>query len=304
MTSGQPSPSFDLRTYLDSRVRTVDAALDRFLPPAETPPAIIHQAMRYSVFAGGKRLRPVLALATGEALGGEVEPLLHFASALEMIHAFSLIHDDLPSMDNDDFRRGVPTLHRKYNEAIAVLAGDGLLALAFEVLAGMPQPARADQRLKILGMVAEATGTCGGMIGGQVADITTEGQAFTDEDLDFIHRSKTGALIRAAVVGAAGISGADDEILSRMERFGRALGLAFQIVDDLLDVEGCSHELGKRSGKDAEVQKATYPALHGLEASRARASALREEALDSIAFLGDPGIPLREIAQFVTDRRH
>jgi geranylgeranyl diphosphate synthase type II len=282
----------------------VDAYLDQFLPRPTVRPEIIHEAMRYSVFAGGKRLRPILVLAVGEALDGDFEILIPLACAVELIHTYSLVHDDLPAMDNDDYRRGQLTAHRKYGEGLAILAGDGLLTLGFQLLAEVPaRPGNAESKLEVIRRVARAIGTANGMVGGQAADLLTQGKLFSEEDLDYIHSSKTGALIQASVACAAVICGASPEALRAFSDFGVRLGLAFQIVDDILDVEGSSERLGKTSGKDAAVSKATYPALYGVAKSRETADRLVNEAVERIGFLGPKGEALKELARFVTIRR-
>ncbi len=306
-TAEESTTDFDVAGYL-KRTRTVaDRHLDRFLTRAEVGPEPIHEAIRYSVFAGGKRLRPALALATGEALEGRFDRLIHLACALEMIHVFSLIHDDLPAMDDDDFRRGKLTLHKKYDEAIAVLAGDALLALAFHTLAGMPpKSGRAgtdDDRLRVILLVSEATGSVGGMIGGQVADIRTQGHSFDQKELEYIHKSKTGSLIRASVLGAALLSDASSEESSALDSYATRVGLAFQIVDDILDIEGSTEQLGKTSGKDQAVRKATYPALHGIETSRKAVVELVDSAVEDLTILGTRADTLCELARFVSIRR-
>ncbi len=293
----------DIRRYLSRRKVVVDDYLDQFLPAEETHPPAVHQAMRYSVFAGGKRLRPILSLATGEALGGEFDRLIHLACALEMIHTYSLIHDDLPAMDNDDLRRGMPTLHRKFGEAIAILAGDGLLTLAFQVLAEIPGDRQSEgTRLRVIHRIARAVGTSG-LIGGQVVDLTMEGKEFTPQDVEYIHSAKTGALLQTSVESAAILAQADEQARRSLAAFGGSIGLAFQVVDDILDVEGSRQELGKSSGKDEAGRKATYPALYGLEASRRIAEDLVEKAVGELGFLGAKAEILRQLARFITNRR-
>jgi geranylgeranyl diphosphate synthase type II len=285
--------SVDVAAYMKERAAAVDAALDRFLPAESVRPERLHTAMRYSVFAGGKRLRPVLVIAGAEAVGGRMDDVMPTACAMEMIHTYSLVHDDLPAMDNDDFRRGVPTNHKVFGEAMAILAGDALLTLAFGLVAENFR-ARPESRLAdVLADVADAAG-CGGMVGGQVADLESEGVQVTADTVDYIHAHKTGALIRTSLrVGAVlcGATAAQTRVLSIA---GASLGLAFQIVDDVLDVVGSPEELGKTPGKDLVQQKATYPALHGVDASRARARDLIAEAEEALAELGpscraDPG---------------
>ncbi|MBI4587573.1 MAG: polyprenyl synthetase family protein [Candidatus Rokubacteria bacterium] len=287
--------SFDLAAYLAERRRAVDAALDRHLPPPDAPPAIIHEAMRYSVFAGGKRLRPILVIAGAEAVGGSVERVLPTACALELIHTYSLIHDDLPAMDDDDYRRGRPTNHKVFGEAIAILAGDALLSLAFGLLA-------ESASLDVVKEVAAAAGTFG-MIGGQVVDIQSEGKPVEARTLEYIHTHKTAALIRCALRSGAMIAGAAPETLAAVGEAGSRLGLAFQIVDDILDVEGSLEELGKTAGSDQRKKKATYPEYFGREASRLKAKALIEDAKAALAPLGPRAGPIRALADFILERR-
>src|SRR5467141_4330754 len=276
--AARPFPAaMKLPPFFEEGRVTVDAALERLLPAAAAQPASIHTAMRYSVFAGGKRVRPMLCLETARIFSSDVTPVLHPACAIEFIHTYSLIHDDLPALDNDDLRRGKPTCHKKFGEAIAILAGDALLTLAFETIGATP--AAAERRAAILSEVAAAAGTINGMVGGQVADIEAEGRAIEPAELEYIHRSKTAALIRASVVAGAIGGGADDENIARLKRFGETIGWAFQVVDDILDVEESSAALGKTAGKDAAQKKATYPALYGLEKSRQFASELESRAM-------------------------
>src|SRR6202049_3833316 len=279
----------------------VDAALDRLLPLEETQPKSIHEAMRYSVFAGGKRIRPILCLETSRIFASDVEAALYPGCAIEFIHTYSLIHDDLPALDNDDLRRGKPTCHKKFGEAIAILAGDALLTLAFETLANAPlEPAR---RVAILSHVAASAGTINGMVGGQVADLEAEGRAIEPSELEYIHRSKTAALIRASVVAGAIGDGADDNNVARLKRFGETIGWAFQVVDDILDVEESSTALGKTAGKDAAQKKATYPALYGLEKSRQFAADLESRAMAELKPYGARAARLQELAELIVQRR-
>jgi geranylgeranyl diphosphate synthase type II len=295
--------SLDVPRYLKERAAAVDEALERLLPPETDPPQTIHKAMRYSVFAGGKRLRPVLVIAGAEAVGGTMEQVMPTACAMELIHTYSLVHDDLPAMDNDDFRRGVPTNHKVFGEAMAILAGDGLLTLAFGLIAGNFAAGTAGRGLRqVVADVAEAAGTRG-MVGGQVADIEAEGRQVTAEALDFIHLHKTAALIRASLRIGAVICGASPVQVQALSTAGGALGLAFQIVDDVLDVEGTTEQLGKTAGKDQAQQKATYPAIHGLPASRVRAQALIEEAEAALRPLGPPAEPIRALGPFILERK-
>ncbi len=308
MTDGRgqaaPPAKVDIADYMQRQKKLVDAFLDEYLPPADLYPEVIHQAMRYSVFAGGKRIRPILALATGEALGGDFRALIALAGALELIHTYSLIHDDLPAMDNDDLRRGQPTAHKKFGEGMAILAGDALLTLAFQLLAEIPVPDdQQERKIKVIHKIARAIGTSCGMVGGQVVDLATQGKPFSREQLNYIHSSKTGALIQASVRCAALLSNADDNARNALADFGASIGLAFQIVDDILDIEGTPEQLGKTSGKDRVDKKATYPAMYGLEASREVAEKLVEDAVHEVAFLGAKGEVLRELANFISIRR-
>jgi geranylgeranyl diphosphate synthase type II len=266
--------------YSEALRPEVEAALDRLLPPATEPPERLHEAMRYSLFAGGKRVRPTLVVLAGEAFGAPRPMLLPAAAALEMVHTFSLVHDDLPALDDDDLRRGRPTVHRLYDEALAVLAGDALLSLGLEVVARHPEALPAATRLRVVLLLAEAVGTAG-MIGGQVADLEAERTWPADpaSTLESIHRRKTGALLTAALRIGGTLADAGDDGDALLARFGDALGLMFQIGDDILDVEGTSAVLGKTAGKDAEAHKLTYPAVHGLERSRALLEQKRSEAL-------------------------
>src|SRR5712675_761686 len=290
-----------LPEFFEEDLQLVDAALQRLLPAAQATPRSIHEAMRYSVFAGGKRIRPILCLEAARIFGAQITPALHPACAMEFIHTYSLIHDDLPALDNDDLRRGKPTCHKKFGEATAILAGDALLTLAFETLANAPvDPAR---RVAILSHVAASAGTVNGMVGGQVADLEAEKRAIEPVELEYIHRSKTAALIRASVVAGAIAAGADDENVARLKRFGETIGWAFQVVDDILDVEESSAALGKTAGKDAEQQKATYPALYGLEKSRQFAAELESRAMAELAPYGDRAARLRELAELIVHRR-
>jgi len=280
---------------------SVDAALERLLPAASAQPSSIHTAMRYSVFAGGKRIRPILCLETARIFSSDVAPALHPACALEFIHTYSLIHDDLPALDNDDLRRGKPTCHKKFGEAIAILAGDGLLTLAFETIAATPVP--ADRRVAILAEVSSAAGTINGMVGGQVADIEAEGKSVDPPMLEYIHRSKTAALIRASITAGAICAGAGPDDVARLRRFGETIGWAFQVTDDILDVEESSTALGKTAGKDIAQQKATYPAVYGLERSHQIANELATKAITELAPYAERASCLREIAEFLVLRR-
>lgn len=288
-----------LREYLKEQVRHIDAELDRLVPSESTPPETIHRAMRYSLFAGGKRIRPVLCLEAARAVTGGAEPpgIHAVAASLEMIHTYSLIHDDLPALDNDDLRRGRPTNHKVFGEAMAILAGDALLTLAFEVL-GRSGDARLVTEL------AAASGTAGGMIGGQVHDLEGESAVPTAELLERIHRAKTGALLRASVRLGALHAGATPAQLHALTRFGEHIGLAFQIVDDVLDIEQSSEELGKTAGKDAAQHKITFPAVYGLAESKRMAEEQRREAHAALTGFGDVARRLRELADLVVERRN
>ena len=294
--------SFDLGAYMKVQAAAVDVALDRFLPPETQRPETLHKAMRYSVFAGGKRLRPVLVIAGAEAVGGTAERVMPTACALEMIHTYSLVHDDLPAMDNDDFRRGVPTNHKVFGEAIAILAGDALLTLAFRLVADNARTADLGAIQAVVADVAEAAGHAG-MVAGQVADLEAEGRQVGADTLDYIHVHKTGALIRTSLRVGAMLCGATAEQVRALSVAGANLGLAFQIVDDILDVVASSEELGKTAGKDQIQQKATYPAIHGLEASRARARDLIDAADAALAVLGPRAEPIRALGRFILERK-
>lgn len=279
----------------------VDAALERLLPLASAQPSSIHTAMRYSVFAGGKRIRPILCVESARIFSPDVTPALHPACALEFIHTYSLIHDDLPALDNDDLRRGKPTCHKKFGEAIAILAGDALLTLAFETIGAAPAP--ADRRVAILTEVSAAAGTVNGMVGGQVADIEAERKSVDPPMLEYIHRSKTAALIRASITAGALCAGASPDDVARLRRFGDTIGWAFQVTDDILDVEESSTALGKTAGKDLAQQKATYPAVYGLERSHQIANELANKAIAELTPFAERASRLREIAEFLVLRR-
>ena len=279
----------------------VEEALERLLPPETKPPPSIHQAMRYSVFAGGKRIRPILCLESARIFAADVTSVLHPACALEFIHTYSLIHDDLPALDNDDLRRGKPTCHKKFGEANAILAGDALLTLAFQTIG--EAPVAAERRVAILTEIAAGAGTVNGMVGGQVADLEAEGKSVGPEMLEYIHRSKTAALIRAAVVSGAVCAGAGKEDAARLRRFGEAIGLLFQVTDDILDVEESSAALGKTAGKDMAQKKATYPAVFGLERSHQIAQELASRATGELEPYGERASRLRDIAEYLVLRR-
>jgi len=306
-TDGRPapkgeSPAFNLSTYLDERRIQVEAALDRSLPI--TYPEKIYEAMRYSLLAGGKRLRPILCLATCELAGGTLEMAMPTACALEMIHTMSLIHDDLPAMDNDDYRRGKLTNHKVYGEDIAILAGDGLLAYAFEYVAAQTQDVPPQKVLQVIARLAKAVGASG-LVGGQVVDLESEGNSdIQEETLTFIHTHKTGALLEACVVCGGILAGATDGELERLSRYAQNIGLAFQIVDDILDITATQEELGKTAGKDLVAQKATYPSLWGLEVSKAKAQNLVDAASSELEPFGERAQALVGIANFITTRTH
>jgi geranylgeranyl diphosphate synthase type II len=295
----------DLARRLDETRRRVERALDEALPPESAWPETIHRAVRYSLFAGGKRLRPLLVLAAAEAVGAEEADVMAYACAVEMIHTYSLIHDDLPAMDDDDLRRGKPTSHKVFGEAIAILAGDALLTRAFHHLCAVPTAwpvERLRRGLQAAALLGEACGT-GGLIGGQVLDLESEGRDVDAATLERLHRAKTGALVGACVMGAALLGGAAAAERSRLEQYARAVGLAFQVVDDILDATEGDAQLGKTAGKDDDAGKATYVRVHGLEAARRTARELHEQALDALAPLGARADLLRELARLMIERR-
>jgi geranylgeranyl diphosphate synthase type II len=278
----------------------VEQALDRLVPPETENPATIHKAMRYSLFAGGKRIRPLLAIAAGNAVADAAPGIESAACSLELIHTYSLIHDDLPALDNDDLRRGRPTCHKVFGEAMAILAGDALLTLAFEVLAKLDTT--AERRIELVRELSVASGTVGGMIGGQVNDLEGEGKVPTAHLLESIHRAKTGALLRASVRMGAIYAGADASELTALTRFGEHIGLAFQIVDDVLDVEQSSEQLGKTAGKDAAQKKITFPAVYGIERSREMAEQERLAAHLALSQFDTRAERLRELADRIVHR--
>ncbi len=290
-----------LAEYLAAQQRRIDKTLDRLVPAESTPPDTIHQAMRYSLFAGGKRIRPLLCLAAAEAVADFTAGIEEVACSLELIHTYSLIHDDLPALDNDDLRRGRPTCHKVFGDAMAILAGDALLTLAFEVLARAP--GEDTRRALLVGELAHAAGTVGGMIGGQVLDIQSEGHEPSAALLSSIHHAKTGALLRASLRLGAIQSGASEEQLDALSSFGSHMGLAFQIVDDLLDVEESTANLGKTAGKDAAQGKVTFPAVYGIEGSHTMAEEERLEAHLALRPFDERAERLREIADFIVRRK-
>jgi len=306
-TDGRPAPNgeslaFDLSTYLKERQVQVEAALDRSLPLGY--PEKIYEAMRYSLLAGGKRLRPILCLATCELMGGTIEMAMPTACALEMLHTMSLIHDDLPAMDNDDYRRGKLTNHKVYGEDMAILAGDGLLAYSFEYVATQTQGVPAERVLRVIARLGR-TLSAAGLVGGQVVDLECEGKSdIQAETLNYIHTHKTGALLESCVVCGGILAGATDAEIERLSRYAQNIGLAFQIIDDILDITATQEELGKTAGKDLQAQKATYPSLWGLEASKAKAQELIEDAIAQLEPFGERSQPLIALADFITARTY
>ncbi len=290
-----------LEEYFGEQARVIDRVLDDLVPAENVEPTSIHRAMRYSLFAGGKRIRPILAVAAARAIADQVKGIERAAATLELIHTYSLIHDDLPALDNDDLRRGRPTNHKVFGEALAILAGDALLTLAFEVLSKLTGIS-TDARIQMVKELACASGTVGGMIGGQVHDIEGERQPPTSQLLESIHRAKTGALLRASVRLGAIYAGANEDELSALSQFGEHIGLAFQIVDDVLDVEQSSESLGKTAGKDEAQQKITFPAVYGLEQSHEMAETERVRAHAALRIFDDRADRLRQIADFVVQR--
>src|SRR6266478_5539900 len=287
-----------ITSYLARRAAEVNEWLDRLVPSETTPPVQLHRAMRYSLLAGGKRLRPVLTLAAGEAFGADTDDLMPAACAIEMIHTYSLIHDDLPAMDNDDWRRGRPTCHKAFGEAVAILAGDALLTQAFRVLASDFPKRNAERQVQVIREVATAAGTVEALIGGQMADIESEGKNVDAAMLEDIHHSKTGAMITASVVVGGLIAGANEDQIDNLRQYGKGIGLAFQIADDILDVTSTSEQLGKTPGKDQAANKATYPAIHGIDASNSRARQLVDEAVDIVGGLDVKTHVLEDMARF------
>jgi geranylgeranyl diphosphate synthase, type II len=293
----------NLKAYLRSRQKEIDDALDRYLPKAKTKPATLHKAMRYSLFAGGKRLRPILCLAAAEACGGKIRDALPFACALECIHTYSLVHDDLPSMDDDDFRRGRPTCHRVFGDGIAVLAGDALLTIAFEIVSTAKPASRYDMS-NLLREIAVAAGS-EKLIAGQVADLEAEGRKVKRDQLRYIHENKTAAILSTSVRLGAMSANADPRKLKAISRFGYGLGLAFQVIDDILDVTQTSEILGKSAGKDVAARKATYPSVIGLEKSRTEARRLTRMAHNALSvFRSAEAEPLHCLANYLLEREY
>ena len=292
----------EIAAYLSERTQVVDRALSRYLPKESAKPVTLHKAMRYSVFAGGKRLRPVLALAAAEACGGAAKAALPAACAVECIHTYSLIHDDLPCMDDDDLRRGRPTNHKVFGEGVAVLAGDALLTVAFEILA-QAEPTKRYSTAAQITELAHASGSRW-LVGGQVADLEGEGKKLTGIDLQYIHRCKTAALLTTSIRLGAMSANATPAQLKALTTFGQSVGLAFQVIDDILDVTQSSEKLGKTAGKDVSSQKATYPAIHGLEKSRKEAHRLTATAHRSLTIFGKNGTTLQALADYLLAREY
>lgn len=290
-------------SYFTRRAAEVNEWLECFVPSETVPPVHLHRAMRYSLLAGGKRLRPILVLAAGEAFGAETDDLMPAACAVEMIHTYSLIHDDLPAMDNDDLRRGLPTCHKVFGEATAILAGDALLTQAFRVLSSDAPGRDPARQLRVIREVSTAAGTVDALIGGQIIDIESEGKEIDDATLEYIHRSKTGAMIRVSIVIGAVLAGANESQIIALGDYGERIGLAFQIADDILDITSTSKELGKTAGKDIRARKATYPSIHGIAASESRARKLVDEAVEIVSRLDADTDRLKEIAEFIIARR-
>lgn len=298
----EQSINFDLRSYLKEHQKLVEVALDKSI--ALEKPEKIYEAMRYSLLAGGKRLRPILCLASCQLMGGTLSMAMPTACGLEMIHTMSLIHDDLPAMDNDDYRRGKLTNHKVYGEDIAILAGDGLLAYAFEYVATQTQDVPADRLIKVIAKLGRTVGAAG-LVGGQVLDLESEGKTdVTAETLSFIHTHKTGALLETSVVSGAILAGASESDIARLSQYAQNIGLAFQIVDDILDITATDEQLGKTAGKDLQAQKATYPSLWGLEKSQEQAEKLVNDAITQLESYGENAEPLRAIARFIVTRNH
>ncbi|HYL11677.1 MAG TPA: farnesyl diphosphate synthase [Terriglobales bacterium] len=291
-----------LKEILEQGQKATDAALERLLPPSTQHPTSIHQAMRHSVFAGGKRLRPILCMETARMVAGALPAgIEELGAALEMLHTYSLIHDDLPALDNDDLRRGRPTCHKAFGEATAILAGDALQTQAYEVLAKLRCPAEA--RVRIIEQIAHGTGTIDGMIGGQVVDLEAEHTKPDLKMLEYIHRAKTAALITASVVSGGLYAGANNDAVVKLRSFGQNIGLAFQIVDDVLDVTQTSEQLGKTAGKDTAAEKVTYPALFGIEESLKRADALVNHGGAALESFGTRADTLKSLARFLVERK-
>jgi geranylgeranyl diphosphate synthase type II len=294
----------DVRNYLDTQSRLIDSFLEHYFKE-KSEPALLQEAMMYSLFAGGKRLRPILALASYEACGGNAEEIVSYAATLELLHTYSLIHDDLPSMDNDDLRRGRPTNHKVYGEAIAILAGDALLTEAFKILSAPP---RSDsiQHKNILKVIQEISAAAGvnGMVAGQVQDLLSESKQPDRKMLEFIHMHKTAALIRASVKIGPILYDSSRDVHTALTRYGNSVGLAFQIIDDILDIEGNPEDLGKPVGSDERINKMTYPRVYGMEQSREIARQLITDAVSSLGMFSSEADPLREIARYLLHRNN
>ena len=295
----------DITSYLSRKKDSVDKTLEKLVPPAKIFPSSVHEAMRYSLFAGGKRVRPILAIAAAEALGAKTAGLLPLAGTLDLIHTYSLIHDDLPAMDNDDFRRGRPTCHKVYGEAIAILAGDGLLNMAFEVLSD-PRQLKSVPAKRLISIIKEISTASGvfGMVGGQVVDMESEGKDIDFPTLEYIHTHKTGALIRASVRVGALYARAGKRHFTALTHYGEMVGLAFQIADDILDITGKQEEIGKDVGSDIKKAKRTFPSFYGLEESRRRAAEVVDKAITALKDFDRKADPLRELAKFIINRVH
>ncbi|MDI6785939.1 MAG: polyprenyl synthetase family protein [bacterium] len=294
-----------IEKYLSIKKKEVEEALEKYLSPTTTYPPIIHKAMRYSTFAGGKRIRPILAISACEAVGGNTQDVIPFAAALELIHTYSLIHDDLPSIDNDDYRRGKLTCHKKFGEAIAILSGDALLTLAFEIMSkqGITEKTNSSLVLRVIYEIAFAIGTSG-MIGGQVVDIISENKSTDAPTLQYIHTHKTGNLICTSLRIGAILGGSSQNQLRLLTQYGEYIGLVFQIIDDILDIEGNKEVMGKSSQSDISKNKLTYPSVYGLEESKEWAKQLHQEALTSLESFDHQADPLREIAKFIVQRSY
>ncbi len=293
----------DIQAYLSRKKSVVDKTLDKLVPSAKMFPTSVNEAMRYSLFAGGKRVRPILAIAAAEALGAKTSGLLPLAGSLELIHTYSLIHDDLPAMDDDDFRRGRPTCHKVYGEAIAILAGDGLLNMAFEALSD-PRRIKTVSAKRLIDIINEICSASGvhGMVGGQVVDMESEGKDIDFPTLEYIHTHKTGALIRASVRVGALYAKASKKRLMALTRYGEMVGLAFQIADDILDITGKQEETGKDVGSDLKKGKKTFPGFYGIEGSRLRANEVANKAINSLRDFDRKADPLRELAKYIVNR--
>lgn len=292
----------DAREFLAGCRTLIDSQLDRLIPKESEPPERVHSAIRWSLFAGGKRFRPALLLATGQTFGASVEDLIHTACALEMIHTYSLIHDDLPSMDNDQLRRGRPTCHVKFDEATAILAGDALQTLAFQTIAE-DQRLSPELRVQMISEIARAAGTPEGMVAGQAHDLEAESRQVTRQELESIHQHKTGALVRASARCGGIIAGVDGSELAAITEYATNLGLLFQITDDLLDVTATAEDLGKTPGKDARARKATYPAIYGIEATQNQVKAVYQSACDALHRIDRSPQLMRSIAEFILERQ-